>query len=172
MKGLISMYNNQKMKKEIKAINDRRKQIIFYLQGNLPLSITPYREIADKIGITTETLVHEIKLLKERGFLRRMGAVLRQRQAGYKANAMVAWKVPPDRVDKIGKKLANYQQVSHAYLRPIYPNWPYNLYTMIHAESREKSESLIKSMAEAVGINDYEILYSEKEYKKTSMKYF
>lgn len=149
-----------------------QKMIITYLQDDLPLTKTPYKALADEIGITTRDLIKEIKWLKEKGFLRRIGAIVRQKKAGYEANAMVAWQVPEAEVDRVGQKMATYDQVSHAYLRPAHPDWPFNLYTMLHAPTQAELEALVEKLAKENQVTSYEVLYSKKEYKKTSMKYF
>ena len=149
-----------------------QKKLIKALQGDIPLEKEPFREIAVELGLSQEELLEQIKGLKEQGILRRLGAVLYHRQAGFVANAMVAWKVPDEKADSTGELFASFSEASHVYRRPAYPEWPYNLYTMIHGTSREDCESTIENMARKVGVDDYKILYSTREFKKTSMRYY
>lgn len=148
------------------------KEIIRRLQGDLPLVPRPYQVIAHDLGIEEEELLEKINWMKEKGMIRRLGAAIRHRQAGFKANAMVVWQVPTEQVADVGQKLATYPEVTHCYERPTFPDWPYNLFTMVHGRRREECEAIAQRMAQEVGIENYRLLYSTKELKKTSMKYF
>jgi siroheme decarboxylase len=110
--------------------------------------------------------------LKEGGVIRRFGATLRHEEAGYNSNAMVAWLVPEDRIESVANAMVKFRQVTHCYHRSSSMDWKYNFYTMIHAEDRETCHRLARRMSEKTGIKDYILLFSEKEFKKTSMEYF
>ena len=153
-------------------IDEIDKSIIRLIQGDIPLVSRPFAVMASKIGISEEEFIKRVKRLKEKNILRRFGATLRHQIAGFSANAMVAWVVPEDRIDEVGKIFSRFKQVTHCYQRPAYKDWPYNLYTMIHADTRKKCYEIAKQMSELVRIKDYVLLFSEKEYKKTSMRYF
>ncbi len=148
------------------------KNIVRELQAGLPLVSRPFAELASKLNITEEEMMAKVKELKEKGYLRRIGAVLYHQRVGYTANAMVVWRVPEERVEEVGHKLAARPEVTHCYLRKTYDNWPYNLYTMIHRQTKEACQALAKELSEAVGVEDYQLLFSTKELKKSSMKYF
>ncbi|MEW9124587.1 MAG: Lrp/AsnC family transcriptional regulator [Thermotaleaceae bacterium] len=148
------------------------KSIIQKLQEDLPLTEQPFKWIADTLEIKEEELLEKIKGLLDKGMMRRLGAVLYHRKAGYGANAMVVWVVPADKIDGIGNIMASFSCVSHCYQRPTFPDWPYNLFTMIHGRTFEECEEQISQVAKAVNLENYEILYSTKELKKTSMQYF
>ena len=85
---------------------------------------------------------------------------------------MVAWSVPDDRIEKVGSALADFREVTHCYQRRPQKDWKYNLYTMIHGDHKEACHQIARRMAEATGVDDYILLFSEKEFKKTSMAYF
>ena len=153
-------------------IDDIDKKIIQLSQGDLPLDLKPFSLLARKIGITEEELLSRIKSLKERRVMRRFGATLRHQEAGFGSNAMAAWKVPEDRVDEVGNAMADFREVTHCYQRRVEKDWLYNLYTMIHGESKEECHRIAKRMSEETGIRDYALLFSEREFKKTSMEYF
>lgn len=158
------------MNPEISAID---KKIMKALQENIPLSLRPYKDIADAVGVTEQEVVEKIKLYKEKKWIRRFGAILRHQKAGFSANGMGVWPVPneADR-QRLGEIMASFREVSHCYERPSYSDWPYNLFTMIHGESKEDCEAVAKRISEATGIKDYGMLYSNREFKKTSMVYF
>jgi len=146
-------------------------KIISKMQGDIPIEKEPYKSIAAKIGISEAQLLSKLEKMKQEGKLRRVGAILKHRNAGFKANAMVAWNVRDEKVDEIGELFAKYKETTHVYQRPSYLEWPYNIFTMIHSTSYEECSRIIESMSNASGIKDYKILYSVKEYKKTSMEY-
>src|SRR5262249_3433385 len=112
------------------------------------------------------------KSYQDLGIMRRYAAILRHREAGFVANGMVVWKVPDDRVDHVGYKLASFPQVSHCYRRPVYPDWEFNLFSMIHARTFKSAEKIAREISNSIGINEYKILFSSREFKKVRVKYF
>lgn len=143
------------------------------LQADIPDTEQPYLEIAQRTGLTEEAVLDLLRHLKDRGVVRRFGATLRHQQAGYGANAMVAWFVEQDRdLDEVGAIMANRPEISHCYQRVNCYAWPYNLYTMVHARSREDCLDVVEQLARIAQVPQYDILFSRKELKKTSMAYF
>ena len=108
----------------------------------------------------------------ERKLMRRFSAVLHHRRAGFLANAMVVWKVPPERSQEVGEIMADSPHVTHCYERPTYDDWPFSHYTMIHATTREECELIAVQIGEATGISDRQLVFSTREYKKTRVRYF
>ena len=153
-------------------IDERDKEVVSLIQGDLPLDPKPFALLGQKIGMDEGELIDRIRNLKERGVIRRFGATLRHQEAGFSSNAMVAWTAPEDRIEEAGKIFAGFREVSHCYHRTPHKDWPYNLYTMIHGSSREECRRIAARLSEASGVRDYQILFSEREFKKTSMKYF
>ncbi len=153
-------------------MDDLSRKIIIALQGDIPLTPEPYKELAADIGISQQALLDHLEQMRENGLLKRIGAILNHRKAGFVANAMVAWCVPEERIEEVGEAMAAFNEASHIYQRPAYSEWPYNLYTMIHGETCEECEKVVEKMAHLTGIYEYEILYSTREFKKTSMRYF
>ena len=153
-------------------ISELEKSIVRELQGDLPLVQRPFEPIADKLGIEENDLVAKLREMNDQGIIRRFSAVLHHRSVGFSANAMGAWRVPDDKADEVGKKMAKFPQVSHCYQRPTFPTWPYNLFTMIHGKSTEDCEEVAKLISQDTGIEDYRLLYSTREFKKVSMRYF
>ncbi|HWP98493.1 MAG TPA: Lrp/AsnC family transcriptional regulator [Syntrophomonadaceae bacterium] len=145
--------------------------IIQLVQGDIPLQSNPYQELADKLGISEEAVVERLKGMMDRGLIRRFGAVLRHQKAGFVLNAMVAWKATPGREDQAGNILAGYRQVTHCYLRDVPEEFGYNLFTMIHAHSEEELASLLACMVKDSGLQEYLVIRSIREFKKTSMQY-
>ncbi|ADL12090.1 AsnC family transcriptional regulator [Acetohalobium arabaticum] len=153
-------------------LSELDKAIIREVQEELSLEERPYQQIAERIGISEEELLERLEVLKERGQLRRMGVILYHRRLGYSANGMGAWVVPEEKREEIGGLMAGYDEISHVYERPTYPDWPYSLFSMIHCRNREQVERIAADISQKTGIEDYIILYSTEELKKVSMKYF
>lgn len=154
------------------TLTDLEKKIIALLQTDIPIVKHPYREMAEQIGISEDKFLSVLKDLNDRGMIRRFGATLKHQKSGFKANAMVAWNVPEDQVEKTGDIMATFREITHCYRRNPAPGWKYNLYTMVHGTSEDEVHAIVQNISEAVGQGDYELLFSKKELKKTSMKYF
>ena len=153
-------------------IDDTDKKIISQIQKDLPVHPRPFALMAEKIGISEEVFIERVTRLKDKGIIRRFGATLRHQEAGFKANAMIAWKAPEGTVSEMGKTLARFKEVSHCYHRAPKGDWPYNLYTMVHGGSRDECREIAERMSAATDLTEYAVLFSEKEFKKTSMEYF
>ena len=110
--------------------------------------------------------------MEQWGYLRRFAAILHHRNAGFKANAMVVWQVPQEQVDACGTEMALFREVSHCYRRPVYPSWPYPLFTMVHAETYSACTDVVKRIEARIGAFPHKNLFSTKEYKKVRVKYF
>ena len=152
-------------------ISNMERKILAALQQGFPRSLTPYADIAEKAGITTEQLLNILKEWKREGKLRRIGSIVDHFKVGYSGAAMVAWQIEPEQVEEVGKILAGFSQVSHAYERYTNQNWPYNVYTMVHEVNIEKVELTVEQMSRACGISSYRILTTEKEFKKVPPTY-
>lgn len=142
------------------------------LQKDLPLVERPFQELADAADMSEDKLLQYAKLFIENGVMRRFAAVLRHTRAGYKSNAMVCWSVDADHIDQIGQIFAASPAVSHCYERPTFIDWPYPLYTMIHARTDSELNTIIQDLAASSGISEYKVLHSLKEYKKSRVLYF
>ncbi len=153
-------------------LTDTDTKIIQYLQGDIPLETQPFAQLADQLGISEEQIVKRIQSLYEKGYIRRLAAVLRHRQAGFKVNGMVAWQVDEDKADKVGRLFAEDDQVSHCYWRQVPDSFGYNLFTMIHARSQKELTDKVEKLSQCQDVKDYVVIESLQEYKKTSMKYF
>jgi DNA-binding Lrp family transcriptional regulator len=153
-------------------IDELDKKVIRLIQGDLPVNPRPFALLADQIGLTEAQVIARIKDLKDRGIIRRFGATLRHQEAGFSSNAMVAWVVPDYLIDATGEILADFKEVTHCYQRRPQGDWPYNLYTMIHGSNRDQCFQIAERMSRSAGIDEYILLFSEKEFRKTSMEYF
>jgi DNA-binding Lrp family transcriptional regulator len=152
--------------------DDIEKKVISAIQGDIPVTSRPYRELAYRIGIDETQFLSVLSVLCKQGVIRRFGATLKHQKSGYAANAMGAWKVAEERIEAVGETMASHRQISHCYRRDPAPQWPYNLYTMIHADTEDSCRDIARELSETTGIADYTLLFSLRELKKTSMAYF
>ena len=142
------------------------------LQRDLPLQPRPFDFLARGAGIAADELLTAAKALAKRGQIRRFCAHVSARKSGFAASAMGVWVVPQDDVDAYAAKLAQHRAVSHCYLRPVYDDWPYNLYTTVHARSVDECESIINDLAADSGLTQKQALFPIKEYKKSRVSFF
>jgi DNA-binding Lrp family transcriptional regulator len=153
-------------------LTEIEKKVIRSLQRDLPVSSRPFLDIAQGLGLAEEELTAIIQKLMDQGYIRRFGATIRHRISGFQANAMAAWKVPADKVARVGAQMAASREVTHCYERQVSGDWPYNIFTMIHGKTQEECEAIARRMAITAGIQDYVLLFSDAELKKTTMRYF
>ncbi len=141
-------------------------------QEALPLTSRPFAEVAQKVNLSESELLQWIEKMLSQGVMRRFAGLVRHHRAGFRGNVMVAWEVPPDRLEEIGRALARQTGVTHCYERKTYPHWPYNLYTMIHGKDTPKTLERVKELAQKYQIPRYLPLKTLKEYKKVRLKLF
>jgi len=153
-------------------VDELEKKIINLIQGDLPVDPKPFALLAERLGISESALIDKVKMLKKRGIIRRFGATLRHQEAGFSSNAMVVWKVPEHRLEEVGNAIAEFKEVTHCYERKPQKDWPYNLYSMVHGANHEDCYKIALQLSRKINIDDYTLLFSEKEFKKTSMEYF
>ncbi|UWG96752.1 Lrp/AsnC family transcriptional regulator [Dehalobacter sp. DCM] len=165
-------WNNAKKVSPDRGLSDEEKALIRLLQGDLASTLTPFSFIAEKLNIGEKEVLEKIDYFLERGILRRIGAILYHQKAGFTSNAMGVWCVPEKLVVEVGLKMAASPKVSHCYERPRLPGFPYNLFTMIHGHSDEGCREIMNELSKETGITDHTMLFSHRELKKSSMRYF
>ena len=157
---------------QAQALSEHDRAVIRELQEDLPMVPAPFAPMAERLGLTTQQLFDKAAELVERGLMRRYSAVLHHRRAGFGSNAMAVWGVPEERSVEVGNIMASSKWVTHCYQRPTFPDWHYTHFTMIHATSDGQCEQVVEDISKATGIDDYKLLYSTREYKKTRVRYF
>jgi siroheme decarboxylase len=162
----------KKMDPKAEKISELDKEYIRQLQKDIKIIKEPFKIITDDLGINLDVLFNKVKEYQNIGIMRRFAAILRHRQAGFTANGMIVWNVPEEKTDQIGLKIASFPQVSHCYRRPIYPDWEFNLFSMIHARTIDAAENIAKEISAIIKIDRYRILFSSREFKKERVKYF
>ena len=147
-------------------------KVIVLAQNDIPIVSEPFKAIVEELGLSYDEFFSILNELKDAGVMRRFAGILNHRKAGFNANAMVVWAVDEEKGEAMGKKAAEFSAVSHCYLRPKYPNWPYNLFTMVHGKTTEETNKIIREMADEIEHFSRRPLYSTREFKKVRIKYF
>jgi DNA-binding Lrp family transcriptional regulator len=181
----VKLDMNENKKQEIKPSEEKKKTIqvdfvatdedkkyVRELQKDLDIVDKPFLKSAEALGITEDQLFEKTRYYESIAVIRRYAAILRHRDVGFVANGMIVWKVPDERINEVGAKLGAFPQVSHCYQRPSYPDWPYNVFSMIHCKSHDEAGDVAKTIQNQIDVADYTILFSEREFKKTRVQYF
>ena len=162
-------------RQEAGPLTAKEIEFVRIMQRDLALVPSPFVAVAEELGLSfTEAAAMHQRFLTT-GRMRRFAAVLHHRKAGFGANAMGVWAGPtddPEALRRMGETMAGFRAVSHCYQRPSYPEWPYNLFTMVHGKSEEECEQALAAIEQATGITDRHSLYSTKEFKKVRVRYF
>ena len=145
------------------------ERIIRRVQIEFPLTSAPYKVMAEEIGISETELLQRLRRMKADGVLRKMGAVLQHRIAGFHGNALCCWQVPPTRLEEVAEQLTACSFVSHVYVREPHAKWPYNLYTVFHSYTREECLALVLDMAQRVDVSAFQVLFSKKNWKRSQL---
>ena len=159
-------------KVEIPPLTDDDIRAIRALQVDMPLVSRPYAEEAKTVGMSEDELLAFAHRFVADGRMRRCAAILRHRRAGFLANGMGVWKMPEEKAQELGYRIASFPQVTHCYQRPVYEDWPYRVFSMVHARDEEKVREVIEGISRETGLDDYRILFSTREFKKTRVPYF
>ena len=163
-------------KKEIKNVQftptGEDKNFIRELQKDMQIIDEPFVVCANNLRITEDALFEKMRYYESIGVMRRFAAILRHRQVGFTANGMIVWKVPNDRILEVGQTLGSFPQVSHCYERPTYNDWPYNVFSMIHCKTQDEAHDMANTIQKQIHVEDYKILFSSREFKKTRVEYF
>ncbi len=154
-----------------RTYSETERDIVRAMDQQIPISQTPFADLAAILGIGEKELLEILGKWRSEGVLRRIAAVLRHREAGFKANAMCVWPVQGDILEH-GRAMASQPEVTHCYQRPRSAAVPFDLYAMIHTESWESTRKLFKDLTERCGLDDGEMFASIREFKKASMHYF
>jgi DNA-binding Lrp family transcriptional regulator len=163
--------HNTGVREQKAKLSSSDRMVINELQQDLPLTHTPFSAMAVRLGMDEDYFLVRCQSLKQRGIIRRFGAAVNHRKAGFKANAMTCWIAPREKVDAAGRKLALLKEVSHCYERKTNPLWRYNLFAMIHGRTKEACQEIASKVSAETGLTDYVMLFSTREFKKTRVKY-
>jgi DNA-binding Lrp family transcriptional regulator len=159
-------------KVDIPPLTDDDIRAIRGLQVDMPLVSRPFAAEAESVGMTEDELLAFGHTFVADGRMRRCAAILAHRRAGFLANGMGVWKMPEDKASELGYEIASFPQVTHCYQRPTYEDWPYRVFSMVHARTADKVREVIEGISAQTGLDEYDILFSTREFKKTRVPYF
>ncbi|WP_346795943.1 Lrp/AsnC family transcriptional regulator [Halomonas sp. Bachu 37] len=158
---------------EDQRLDEQDRAIVLATQAGLPLVSDPWTAIGEQVGMNGEEVLSRMQAMLERGMIRRIAAVPNHYRLGYVANGMTVWDVADADIERLGREIAAIEGVSHCYQRPRHlPDWPYNLFAMLHGRSREEVEQQARVLRDCLGeaCRDYRILYSSRILKKTGLR--
>lgn len=153
-------------------LTEQEKALVRELQRGFKLERRPFLRVARALDMTEEGVIARVGEWLKSGVIRRIGIAVRPQKIGNEANALVAWKVPAERVEEVGAAMAMHTEISHCYERECPPDWPYNLFTMIHARDEEQMTKLLAGFEATFKLDKPKVLRTVRELKKTSMRYF
>lgn len=157
----------------IEDIDAIDRQIIAATQSGLPLSSSPYHDVATTLNLDVDEVIQRMQAMLKKGIIRRIGIVPNHYKLGFHANGMSVWNVPEDKIQSLGQMIGAVDFVSHCYQRPRFlPEWPYNLFAMVHGKSREEVADKVEQISQLLGEHDHghDVLFSTKILKKTGLR--
>lgn len=149
-------------------------QLIAAVQAGLPIAARPYAAIAAQLALSEQEVINRLMSLKTQGLIKRWGVVVKHRQLGYRANAMIVMDIPDDDVAVVGKRISQQECVNLCYQRPRQgETWPYNLYCMIHGKSRDLVLQQWAALQQSCGLSGiaFEVLFSRRCFKQRGALY-
>ena len=161
------------MKQGGMIIDELDRKIVQATQAGLPLQTAPYTEVAGACGCDTQTVMQRMRLMLERGVIRRIGAIPNHYRLGLRSNGMSVWDVDDDKLLELGARVGRLDFVSHCYERPRHlPLWPYNLFAMIHGHDRDEVKVKLEQIVDLLGpdCRQHDVLFSTRILKKTGLR--
>jgi siroheme decarboxylase len=155
-------------------VTDTDRELLAAIEEGLPLTTRPYRNLAERLSLSEDEVIARLRTLVETGVIKRLGLIVRHHELGFAANAMVVWDIPDEHVTDIGRRMAELPFVTLCYRRPRRPpDWPYNLFCMIHGRDRQ---TVLAQIAELCGTLDltqvpYAVLFSLRRFKQRAAHY-
>ena len=162
------------LNKKVIQMTAEDRALIKAVEHGLPVVSRPYAEIAKQLNVSEENVITRLQLLMDNGAIKRYGVVVRHKELGYTANGMVVWNIPDDRVEELGMCIGKYECVTLSYRRPRrLPDWPYNLFTMVHGSNREEVTQKIEEIVTQCNLQDIEhtTLFSTRRFKQRGASY-
>jgi len=155
------------------ALADLDARLVRATQGGLPLVPEPYAAVAEALVVSEAQVIARLEAMLADRRVRRIGVVPNHYALGYRANGMSVWDVDDAAIDALGRQIGALEFVSHCYRRPRrLPDWPYNLFAMVHARSREEVEARLEVIRALLGpaLRAHDVLYSTRILKKTGLR--
>ncbi len=155
------------------STEDLDRRLVLATQNGLPLVPRPYHLLGEQLGVTAEEVMARLTDMLQRGVIRRIGVVPNHYAIGYTANGMSVWDVPDEQIDELGERIGRLDFVTHCYHRPRQlPEWPYNLFAMVHGTSRSEVLAKVGEISGLLGphCRTHDVLFSTQILKKTGLR--
>lgn len=154
-------------------LDERDRRLLAEIQMGLPLCSRPYHEIGANIDMPEAEVIERLRRLKQIGLIKRMGVIVKHRQLGYRANAMIVWNIPDELIKQLGGHISQFPFVTLCYQRPRLPEWPFNLYCMIHGKDRTTVQLQLAQLSDACGLGNFDrqVLFSRRCFKQRGALY-
>jgi len=155
-------------------IDDIDQRLLTAVQQGLAITSRPYQALGERLGLNEQQVLERLARLQNTGLIKRLGVIVKHRQLGYRANAMVVWNIPDEQVQQIGVHISSFEFVNLCYRRPRYgSDWPYNLFCMIHGKSRDIVYQQIDCLIQACQLQGFanDVLFSRRCFKQRGALY-
>jgi DNA-binding Lrp family transcriptional regulator len=154
-------------------IENKDYLLLAQIAEGLPICSHPYAIMGEKIGLTEAQIIERLSYLQEKGIIKRLGIIVKHATLGYRANAMIVWRIPEADIDIVAQEMLQFSFVTLCYQRPILPEWPYNWYCMIHGKNKDTVQSQLAQLIEQCGLETVEkqILFSSRCFKQRGAVY-
>ena len=154
-------------------IENKDYLLLAQIAEGLPICSHPYAIMGEKIGLTEAQIIERLSYLQEKGIIKRLGIIVKHATLGYRANAMIVWRIPEADIDIVAQEMLQFSFVTLCYQRPILPEWPYNLYCMIHGKNKDTVQNQLAQLIEQCGLETVEkqILFSSRCFKQRGAVY-
>lgn len=143
-------------------------QILYAMSGDMPLSLEPFKDLGEQVGIQEREVLERIHKLREKGIVKRIAPILYHQKTTFQYNALTIWAIEKQRVDEIADVLMDFKHISHVYERESCQEWSYNLYGMLHGRKAEDIDRVVEEILKVTGPVPHKVIYTTKEWKKTS----
>ncbi len=154
-------------------IENKDYLLLAQIAEGLPICSHPYAIMGEKIGLSEAQVIERLTYLQDRGMIKRLGIIVKHATLGYRANAMIVWRIPEADIDFVAQEMLKFSFVTLCYQRPMLPEWPYNLYCMIHGKNKVTVKNQLAQLIEQCGLETIEkqILFSSRCFKQRGAVY-
>lgn len=151
-------------------MNEADRALLITTQNDISLVREPFREVSERLHISHDDVLTRLRRLLRDRIIKRIGGSINQRKLGIVTNAVIAWNVPPDKIEEIGMLFSSSDEATHCYERRTIPGvWEYTMFTVLHGYDREWGEAYVKGLSRRAKIPDYTIIFSTRQFKRTSI---
>lgn len=157
---------------ETPALSPQEIEFVRLLQRDLPLQPRPFDTLAASAGTSGDDLLQAARTFQKRHQMRKLAAAVDTRKPSFSATTMGVWVVPADKTDEFGELMGEFPAVSHCYLRPVYPDWPYNIFTTVHGRSVDECDAVLADISQKSGYTERSALYPTRELKRIRLSFF